>query len=447
VAYSTLVLIAFWTSGLIDDDLPSLINQLGSPRFSAREIAQKSLLELGPQIIPALKSAREHEDQEVKARAATILHEMETRQILEPVRVPRWTHPISLGAVVEALGDTGGRRIRFDQVKGLEHAQIAPLPADQDPTYWNMVRHMEQSCGVRAVSVMEGEDEESAVSACLTLVPARKQAKFIRDQGPFRLKLLSADIHKSQNFDPDLGDLNEPEAMRSFHLQLQVMGEPRLVLFSTARVQVQQANDELGQSLIKREQANGVEADLPLFISPAILLDGGSGPCLTTSVELALPDRPGRLVKKLQGSIPLTVLQRRSEPVQVALIDGPGKSYENSSFRFSIKSVELAPQDAQPSLEIELSTQDNVDSVMANLIHGQGMNLSQLLEHLCEVVDSQGKPLTVVPMETDDDGGKVRIRLAILPSDPSRKPVGLRVYDAIVATQEISFEFHDVHLP
>ena len=296
---------------------------------------------------------------------------------------------------------------------------------------------------------MEGEDDETTVSACLTLVASRRSAPgFVKDQGPFRTKLLSANVHKNQNFEPTLGEMEEPEAFRVFTLQLQVMSEPRLILFATSGVRLELASDELGHSLIKREHAPGeLAGQLPIFESPLMLLDGGSGPCLTTTMELALPEQPGRLVQKLKGTIPLTVLQRRSTPLQITLNESAGRSYENGSFRLAIKSVELAPVDAQPSVEIELSTRENTDSALASLVHGPGMNLAQLLEHLCEVVDSQGKPMTVVPIEIDEESGSIRMRLAILPSDPSRKPVRLAFYDAIVASQDIPFEFQDVPIP
>jgi hypothetical protein len=57
----------------VGNEVERLIAQLGDPRFSLREAAQKRLLDLGPLAFPALNAALNHSDPEIVIRAERIL--------------------------------------------------------------------------------------------------------------------------------------------------------------------------------------------------------------------------------------------------------------------------------------------------------------------------------------------------------------------------------------
>ena len=429
-----------------DVSVPDLVEQLGSPQFSLRESAQGSLLKRGKSAIPWLDKAKEHADPEVRTRAVAILQEIERLSILEPSRIARWPRPIPLSALVDSLSRESGQSLRLDHVPGLENSLVAVPPPEQEMTYWGVLRYVEQSCGIRTVSMMEGDDDEGVMHSKLTFVPSRKTRNYAVDQGSFRVKLQSTSLHRFRNFDPALDEADEPESIRNFDVQLQVLSEPRLILMASAPARLYEAKDDLGNSLLKPKEHNQEIGD-PFQDDLGLSLDIGNGSILTTSLEMWLPDRPGHSIKSLKGSLPISVLQRKENPLEISLTEHVGQSSENGSLKLTLKSVQFGAEDAQPSLEIEITPRENSEpSTGISLSLSRG-NPAQLLEHLCSVVDAQGKPLSVVPIEIESEEDKARVRLAILSSNPSRKPTKLLFYDVIVANQELTFDFHDVPLP
>ncbi len=66
----------------LENQVRDLITQLGSDQWSEREFAQRSLIEIGPEIRRQVTQALEHEDLEIRARAEQIL-----RLVPESIRV------------------------------------------------------------------------------------------------------------------------------------------------------------------------------------------------------------------------------------------------------------------------------------------------------------------------------------------------------------------------
>jgi hypothetical protein len=437
------MLLAVLGLGSLEDGPDGLIGRLGSARYQERELAQQELRALGARALPLLNAARNHPDVEVQSRALAILQDVESQLMLEPLRLPDWNGPLPLGELTGRLSRLAGRPIRVGRVVDRLNALVSPPPGNAAPTFWEAINRLESICRVRALSVIDAEDDEASSSSALTLVPVRPGSPvFSQDRGPFRIKLLSANVQKTRNFELAVADVDEPESRRNFHVQMQVVAEPRLVLIASSSSRVVEASDDRGQSLLKSDPtADEMEDDDFLF------LDGGAGSCLTTSLDLDLPERPGSSIRTLRGVVPLTVLQRRSTPQEIPL-DGPiGRTYENSALRLTLKSIEQGADDGQFTLELILAANERHDSALLGLLGGPGLTLAQLLEHQCEVVDSQGKPQAIVPVEVDGDGPSLRVRLALLPSDVSRKPTRLLFYDLVVASQEVPFTFHNVPLP
>src|SRR5262249_13640884 len=84
-----------------------LIEQLGSPEFTEREKATAELEALGQPVVAALRQAAEGTDPEIRRRAETLVHRLEsqalTRKVLAPTQVRLVYHNTPLLKAVDDL--------------------------------------------------------------------------------------------------------------------------------------------------------------------------------------------------------------------------------------------------------------------------------------------------------------------------------------------------------
>ena len=81
-------LVAFLLLGQVSEVDPSdLIAQLGSSRYAERQAATAALAQLGRRALPALKSAGEQKDPEIRTRAAALMARIEGALLTEASQV------------------------------------------------------------------------------------------------------------------------------------------------------------------------------------------------------------------------------------------------------------------------------------------------------------------------------------------------------------------------
>ena len=118
-----------------------------------------------------------------------------------------------------------------------------------------------------------------------------------------------------------------------FYIELGMMIEPRMWFTQEGPARAIEAVDDLGQSLVRRETTR-VEADHSLFYNGGGVTQG------QVQLDLAMPDKPGRSIVRLRGSIPVAIQVRRPVPaLEIPLSAPKGKTFAHEDAVFTLREV------------------------------------------------------------------------------------------------------------
>src|SRR5262245_50845387 len=113
----------------------ALVAQLGSVRFAQRESAAAALERLGRQALPALRSARDVKDPEIRSRASALITKIEGELLTKPTMVALDYQDQPLAEIVKSIGDQSGVKMVLypEQIVALQQKRVtlqesAPLP-------------------------------------------------------------------------------------------------------------------------------------------------------------------------------------------------------------------------------------------------------------------------------------------------------------------------------
>src|SRR4051812_11580173 len=96
---------AVLTAQVPASDPSALVAQLGSARYARREAAASALEKLGRQALPALRSARDVKDPEIRSRASALITRIEGGLLTKPTLVTLDYRDRPLGEVIRSIGD------------------------------------------------------------------------------------------------------------------------------------------------------------------------------------------------------------------------------------------------------------------------------------------------------------------------------------------------------
>jgi len=96
-------------------DAARLVEQLGSPKFSEREAATRTLEQLGAPAIPHLLAGRESKDLEVRTRSAAILRRVQGALLTQQTMIPADFEDTALADLVRVLGERTGMSIGLNR--------------------------------------------------------------------------------------------------------------------------------------------------------------------------------------------------------------------------------------------------------------------------------------------------------------------------------------------
>ncbi len=190
-----------------------------------------------------------------------------------------------------------------------------------------------------------------------------------------------------------------------FAAQILVAAEPRLSLAPRGELQLLEALDDHGNSLVP-----------PARHAPTLTYTGFYGATnrhvLETHAQLQRPADPGETIKKLRGTVPVAVSSRRPNPLIVPLEKSAGKTFENAEIQLTIHDIRTLP-DSRHTL-IELSIKNNGPEV-APSGEPEGYNsIFQRTHHQqlqIDVVDANDRLVSWFPSSADVENSHVTLTL------------------------------------
>jgi hypothetical protein len=298
-------------------------------------------------------------------------------------------------------------------------------------------------------------------------------AAFVFDSGPFRVSLQGIHHHRDLTLNQPLGmtaffpgglppqpvpnPVAQPPAARpagavtppvhdQFFLDLQVMAEPRMVLSVNGNPKITEAVDEKGQSLLIPAAGGPAQRNAGFF--------GYNGGNLMTQlrVDLKYPEQPGKVIKRMRGSIPVTVSARKDDPLLIPLAESKGRTFRNSDV--SVQVQDIRPEPNLHGTAIDISIRPNAPAQDPSAVAGQfgpemfAFRTQTMPQAQIEIFDAQGRAYQQwFPSPAPSENEEVRMTLKMLPNDNVGPPAQIRFYDLVRAVSEATFEFTDIPMP
>ena len=254
-------------------DPTNLVDQLGSARYADREAAAKALEQLGREAVPALQLGRGSRDLEVRSRAESILRRIEGSLLTQPTMVRLDFSDAPLPEVVSALAQRTGMRIAlFPENLPRWKTMRVNLREPEAMPFWKAIDRLCQATSLHGDLELHGLTARNEPTLALgdrnvrPLLPTS-------DHGPFRVSLVGLDYQRHVGFavvasrpprnpaGPPVGEQADlgpprPRPVTSVQctLQLQVTAEPRLGLSQSGPLQIKEAVDDRGNSLVAAGQ-------------------------------------------------------------------------------------------------------------------------------------------------------------------------------------------------
>ena len=158
------------------------------------------------------------------------------------------------------------------------------------------------------------------------------------------------------------------------------------------------------------------------------------------------PADPGEIIKKLRGTIPVTVSARRANPLVVPLEKSSGKTFGNSDVQLTVHGVRSQADSHNTSIELsikstgpETSSGGDPDAYNA-VLERTGHQQLQI-----DVLDASGRLIPWFPSVADIENSHVTLTLTSpIVSAPIKE---LRYYSLARTEVDIPFEFADVPMP
>ncbi|GAC1337843.1 MAG: hypothetical protein NVSMB14_04910 [Isosphaeraceae bacterium] len=464
--------------GTPDASPSNLVVQLGSARYAERESAAKKLLELGPEALDALRDARESKDPEVRTRANALLDKIESSLVIRPTMVRLDFDDQPIQEVVKALADRGGLPLQLaNEFHPMWKGVKLTLKDDRPVPFWEALDRLRKAGELGFNTNISIQNGNGPARTGVQLFKANVEGGYpqpICNSGPFRVSFGGADHNRSINFDNQNQAPNQvwpqaammprrviggrvveqgignPNAHRSlvtdnFSFRLQVLAEPRLMVAQNGQLKLIEATDDAGNSLMPPGATNGnvVRHAAYYGYNPGNTILQLAGP-------LTYPEHPGKTIKTLRGSVPVTVSSRKLDPVVITLKDAEGKTFRAGESTVIVhKANKPNPNPGQQGLYIDLTlrTPNAPRQNMGNNNFGFQQNVNP--QSQIEILDAQGKAINWYVQSSSGPPSDWRVGICVMPQGGNNnvQPAELRFFELVRGETEATFEFHDIPLP
>jgi hypothetical protein len=437
-------LVSLMTPALVvSPDAAGLVARLGAGTFAEREESARQLEAMGRLALPALEAALRSTDAEVHSRALSIWERIQKGLMVRPtiIRLEGGERP--LHEVVRSIGKQSGISLEAPQ-HWPEHLVNAREPVALP--FWEAVDRLGLVGG-----------HFNIVNPAGTHFPTLDFGGSQRGypstvSGPFRITLEGVHDHRDRllmagpwlRVDEANQRIPIPRSARErearFFIDLGMMIEPRMWFTQEGPARAIEAVDDLGQSLVRRD-ATRVEADY------SVGRNGGGVTQAHVELDLAMPDRPGRSIVRLRGSVPVAIQIRQPIPaLEIPLPVPNGKTIAHEDADFTIRGFR---ENAQGTI-IDVDVRINLDRFELPADRYGALvssRLSCLVQRQVEIVDADGHMLTAPGGGSARTDGNARWNYTVWKNQNTARPARLRYYRMVRAFTDVAFEFRNIPMP
>jgi hypothetical protein len=442
-----------------------LVEQLGSARYAEREAAASALERIGRSALAALRAAHESRDPEVRTRAAALAQRIENALLTQPTRLQLDFQNTPLPDVARSLSLQTGFRVELYPSSNLPkwRQQRVSLHESGAVDFWRAIDQLCDLAGLQYNANMHGYVGHTEPIFPLTDGTSRVLTPN-SDHGPFRISLTSVDYQKHVTYAPSGAGARVPPPPRpavlepargealppprlnpitnvQFSAQLSVAAEPRLALSQVRPLELVEAIDERGNSLLPVTDEDSARSRNSGYFGVS------TSPVVHLQAPLHRPEAAGEWIKKLRGFVTLTVAARRPHPVVIPLLNSVGKTFENQEHRLTVHDIRPAPTNHNVLLEISIRANDTATSSdqPEQDVFNDGFQRADPQHLQIEVVDAGGHLIPWFQSKAETESSRYTLTLTNQAHPLNLKE--LRYYALTRATVKIPFEFTDIPMP
>jgi len=421
--------------GTPDPETKKLLDDLGGADWRAREKAGKALEALGEKALPQMKAALLATDSpEVRQRLSVLVRKMDRARLTEPKRVTFSAKGKTPQQAYQEIAKQTGYRVEFNNGADRNGPKLE-LEFEGTP-FWQALDAVATAAG-HMVNADNGDD-------IVRVYNQDQTSPYVAHSGAFRF--VATNINSSRNV--QLSGINRrggnQQQNEYMNLNFMVQSEPKNPMLGTTQVELTEAKDDLGGSLLPPKEQNGYRTNY---------LNGGfRGHNTYASVNLVRADRGATAIKSLKGRMGVVLLSGTvpevtiTDPLKVKKKDFVGRTTQ-----LTIDSVdEDANQKGAYVVSLSARTTAEVDP-NRGIDYGWSNSLWQRLE----LTDAKGnKYFTYGPNTNENNGLSIRMTMQFVPNDPRTgvqykfgPPTKLVLQEWLTVTHEVTFAFKDVPLP
>jgi hypothetical protein len=427
----------------ISPDAASLVARLGSGTLAEREEAARALEALGQASLPALDAALRSPDALVRSRVFAVWERVQKRLLVRPTMVRLEGKDRPLAELVRSIGKQAGFLLEVssqDSERLVTAREPVPIP------FWQAVERLGLAGGRFNITNPGGGHFPTLTFGR----PADSCPSTI--SGPFYIKLKGLHDHRDRSLivGPwlNIDEINQripilrmaKERESRFYVDLGIMVEPRMWFTQEGPARVIEAVDDLGQSLVRRDTAR-VEADYSLFHNDGGVTEG------RVQLHLAMPEKPGRSIVRLRGSIPVAIQTRAPVPaLEIPLSAAQGKAFAHEGTVFTVREFRENDQGTSIVIDVRIN-RDRFDLPAGRDGKAVSSLLKCLANHHVEIVDADGNVLTESGHGGMSPDGNAGLSFMVWKNMNKTRPARFRYYGMVRAITDVAFEFRNIPMP
>lgn len=405
--------------------LARLIEQLGDRDFLKREAAVQTLTARGVGVLPDLLKARNHPDPEIRRRIGEMIPPLERSILLAPKRVTlSGTHTVK-EYIAEIKKQTGYNLVANDS----ETSARINFSCNETP-FWEA---LDRFCDAAGLSISQNHsDDQIRLASPPSALKARSYSTIFRvvPKG-FRYERRS-----------DFGQLpRNPVAgnrliYESLTLDLSVAVESRAPFMKTGRTKLTLAVDEENRSMLASNFNDYNNWQMGYYYG-----GGARNYVMDAQANLTLPSRTSRLVARLKGVLPVTLLsEQRPVVVTDAIMQAKGKKLTAGDSSFQIDDVSTVGK----QLHVRITYNEETTETRYDY------SKIQSLQQRVELRDAKGNKINAY-LNNFMFNTPTSAQFTLISNPSSDKSIGppakLVYITWLQMEHEIPFELHDLPLP
>ena len=471
---TALLLVLMAIDGAGDAGAEAIVGRLVAPRAAERAEAERALLRLGDDVLPALAKAAGTADLELRAKVAALRDAIEAARLTRPTLVALDLIDVSPRQAASAIGEKAGVVILIEPEGG---GPMARPPGDRPATrpfslrepgpipLWAALDRWAEQSGLRLDPAMN--------SAIMQRMPPIADARGRRrvltgrelvyrrkddspeapasDFGPLRTTIVGLRLDRKRDFSRNVDAPNLPEASATFTVTLSTRAEPKLSLVAADEARLDEAIDDRGQSLLSPIQAPPPPAN-PYLLNPSAREQGGTAPIV---LALRPPEDPGVTIARLSGTYRAMVVGRTGESVAIPLAASIGKTFAVGTSSLTIH--KFAPLPGGRDALFEYTATDGPAPGQAPQYFNPndpraGLRPPPEARGQVEFLDAQGRTCHWLNLGAPRDGmngfnPSGRMTVSVSPSGEAGPAVEARYHAATWSRIAVPFRFLDVPMP